>query len=228
MNSCSRRNSGHNSRSLGQLILPTGTAGSPRALGIGGGGEPKETLISNLVELMEVVTRLQANCNKGHAIHVTLTDFKKLKTLVKEANNKGKSVAMEAEKLAEENVKMRAVQRSLEAKVQEKRKYISNSRKGEAKEDVERRVALQVKNNLFWVRKFLRQGKEAMDATGLIYDNIKEELRLDIDRDDFCEIYHPCVNKCLSDRRMYVQTRAEIAVQSECLADLSPCRIIEH
>ena len=163
-------------------------------------------------ELLQVVNKCST---KNGAVIYTNSDYKKIKSLLIKLSAAEKEWKKEKENLVDKTSELESLNRNLQAKIQEKRKYISTSRKGEQKEDVKTIIQVQVRTSLFRVRKFANDGPEAMAATGLVYDNIKDDLRLTVERDDFCEIYHPYVQTCLSDRRQYVQTRTGEAASSE-------------
>lgn len=163
-------------------------------------------------ELLQVVNKCST---KNGAVIYTNSDYKKIKSLLVKLSAAEKEWKKEKENLVDKTSELESLNRNLQAKIQEKRKYISTSRKGEQKEDVKTIIQVQVRTSLFRVRKFANDGPEAMAATGLVYDNIKDDLRLTVERDDFCEIYHPYVQTCLSDRRQYVQTRTGEAASSE-------------
>lgn len=163
-------------------------------------------------ELLQVVNRCST---KNGAVIYTNSDYKKIKSLLIKLSAAEKEWKKEKENLVDKTSELESLNRNLQAKIQEKRKYISTSRKGEQKDDVKTIIQVQVRTSLFRVRKFANDGPEAMAATGLVYDNIKDDLRLTVERDDFCEIYHPYVQTCLSDRRQYVQTRTGEAASSE-------------
>lgn len=163
-------------------------------------------------ELLQVVNKCST---KNGAVIYTTSDYKKIKSLLIKLSAAEKEWKKEKENLVDKTSELESLNRNLQAKIQEKRKYISTSRKGEQKEDVKTIIQVQVRTSLFRVRKFANDGPEAMAATGLVYDNIKDDLRLTVERDDFCEIYHPYVQTCLSDRRQYVQTRTGEAASSE-------------
>ncbi len=194
-------------RNVGLLNTEEEPAGVPR-----GDRNNDKAREGSVGELLQVVNRCST---KNGAVIYTNSNYKKIKSLLIKLSAAEKEWKKEKENLVDKTSELESLNRNLQAKIQEKRKYISTSRRGEQKEDVKTIIQVQVRTSLFRVRKFANDGPEAMAATGLVYDNIKDDLRLTVERDDFCEIYHPYVQACLSDRRQYVQTRTGEAASSE-------------
>lgn len=95
-----------------------------------------------------------------------------------------------------------------------------NDRKDEQKDDVKDAITTFVKDVLFRNVKFAKPGKTLTHACGLVWDGVKEKLKLEegsspLKSEDFAEIYDSHVLSCLSNARNYVATRSKIAADGK-------------
>ena len=96
----------------------------------------------------------------------------------------------------------------------------AKGRKSEQKHDVQKAIDDFVKQVAFRTIKFARPGNELKAACNLIWEGIKDKMRLDkgpspLDLEDFRDIYESKVLSSLSERRQYFQTRCSEAAKGK-------------
>jgi len=183
-----------------------------------GNGEPKSKLAADLEKMLNKFKKQTQQNGKTYQV-LKDAEHKAMKTQLYKWRDSMEQLTTERENLSDEVERLKALNRNLERKAAQKRGYSCESRKDEQREDVRPIIMKQVKKHLFRTRKFLRDEEEAMQATAMVYNNLREELRTGLDELDFCKIYHPLVSKYLSDQRQHVQNRLKKAAMSKCEND---------
>ena len=148
-------------------------------------------------------------------VNIPAEKWRTLEKIVQSMVQSEKIWVHDKEAMQDKIKQLELVNQKLKAMAEEKTKYVATNRKGEIRDDLKPPIQRNVREALFRTRKFVSEGQPIMDATAVVYRNLKGKLKLDMSEEDFCAIYHPYVQSCLSDRRQYVQTRCEIAAKGK-------------
>ena len=194
---------------------------SPFAYSFGQDNSNSEPILDEIsfdsdTTMTTTLQRMAKTSRDGKSVNLSVGNWAKVLEEIKKKNQKYDDLAKTNKSLetslAESQELVEELQEQVNSLKKTKNKGKAKGRRDEQKHDVQKAIDDFVKQVAFRTIKFARPGNELKAACNLIWDGIKNNMRLDkgptpLDREDFKDIYESKVLSSLSERRQYMQSR---------------------